>query len=92
MPSPQKYRYLVNHTTRQFVDKAKATRTRIHPLPILTCEGNGRGCGDYNGGSPLVGAWARHVISAEEVVDPEFEEISLLHPTYTSEDTSEDTH
>jgi hypothetical protein len=33
---------------------------RIHPLPLLTCEGNGRGGGDYHRGHLLVGKWARN--------------------------------
>ena len=33
---------------------------KIHPLPLLTCEGNGRGGGDYHKQNPLVGKWARN--------------------------------
>jgi len=33
---------------------------RIHPLPLLTCEGNGRGGGDYHKEHKLVGKWARN--------------------------------
>ena len=40
--------------------KKSKTVYRIHPLPILTCEGNGRGGGDYHGNSNLVGRWARN--------------------------------
>lgn len=62
-------RYLVNHDKKEFVDKTKTPRDddgwRIHPLPLLTCEGNGRGGGDYRGESELVGRWARDVISVE---------------------------
>ena len=46
-----KFRYLVNHTKKEFVDKSKVIDIngwRIHPLPLLTCEGNGRGGGDYH--------------------------------------------
>jgi hypothetical protein len=35
-------------------------KMRIHPLPLLTCEGNGRGGGDYHKSHPLVGKWARN--------------------------------
>ena len=42
-------RYLVNHDKKQFVDKTKVPTDsdgwKIHPLPLLTCEGNGRGGG-----------------------------------------------
>jgi len=65
------YVFLVNHTKRQFVDKRKVPKghdgLRIHPLPLLTCEGNGRGGGDFYGESAgLIGSWARDVISAEK--------------------------
>lgn len=69
----RKFRYVVNLDTREFVDKNKIPVSEywedpktgkkypytIHPLPILTCEGNGRGGGDYHGNSPLIGKWAR---------------------------------
>ena len=38
----------------------------IHPLPLLTCEGNGRGGGDFRGNNPWIGKWARDVISIEK--------------------------
>jgi hypothetical protein len=64
-----KAKYIVNHDKKQFVDKTKvpsdADGWRIHPLPLLTCEGNGRGGGDFRGESELVGSWARDIISVE---------------------------
>ena len=64
-----KTRYLVNHDKKQFVDKTKVPKDsegwQIHPLPLLTCEGNGRGGGDFRKDSDLVGSWARDVISVE---------------------------
>jgi hypothetical protein len=63
-------RYLVNLDTREFVDKTKIPGIKnmpewqIHPLPLLTCEGNGRGGGDYKGESPLIGKWARQRVIA----------------------------
>lgn len=66
-----KLKYLVNHDKKQFVDKTKVPKDadgwRIHPLPLLTCEGNGRGGGDYFGEDKqgLVGSWARDIISVE---------------------------
>jgi hypothetical protein len=74
------YRFVVNHTKRLFVDKTKVPSRdgyTLHPLPILTCEGNGRGGGDYHGDSPLVGSWARNVISVEESAPEGYEEISF---------------
>jgi hypothetical protein len=71
-------RYIVNHTTRQFVDKTKVINNggwKIHPLPLLTCEGNGRGGGDYRIVDGCVGIWARDVISVQSTKPNGFEEI-----------------
>lgn len=80
-PAPKdmsKYRYLVNHTKKQYVDKSEAPTDsngfRIHPLSLLTAEGNGRGGGDYRGANEhLVGTWARDVISVERHVPEGYE-------------------
>lgn len=56
---------LVNHTKNLFVDTRK--HAEIHPLPLLTCEGNGRGGGDYSGPHmEYVGSWARDILSVED--------------------------
>lgn len=72
-------RFIINHTKRQYVDKRKVPSYsdgyRIHPLPLLTCEGNGRGGGDYRGDSELVGTWARDSISIEKVKPVGYEEL-----------------
>lgn len=65
--APLTAKYLVNHTKKQFVNKTKLPITRydmkIHALPLLTCEGNGRGGGDYrNENDSNVGLWARDLI------------------------------
>ena len=81
-----KERYIVNHDTKEFIDKRKVpisdTYTdektgkkyeyRIHPLPLMTCEGNNRGDGDFHinpsakqGNTALIGTWARNLISVE---------------------------
>ncbi len=76
----KEYRYIVNHTLKLYVDKYSCGDENIHPLPILTCEGNGRGMGgyseegliegDYYGScEEYVGTWARHVISLEKNMD-----------------------
>jgi len=65
--APLTAKYLVNHDKKEFVDKTKTPKDSdgwaIHPLPLLTCEGNGRGGGDFRGESDLIGAWARNRIS-----------------------------
>lgn len=59
------YPYIVNHTKKMYVMK----KGNIHPLPLLTAEGNGRGGGDYReSNNTLVGSWARDVISMENEV------------------------
>jgi len=65
---PARFKYLINYDKKQFVNKSKVPNLdgwRIHPLPLLTCEGNGRCGGDFRGDSELVGAWARDVIGVE---------------------------
>lgn len=66
------YPYILNHSKKLFVDKNKVPDiqhwedTKIHPLPLLTCEGNGKGGGDFRGEHVLIGSWARDVISVEK--------------------------
>jgi len=68
------YPFIVNHTKKQFVDKNKVPEiqdwegVKIHPLPLLTSEGNGQGGGDFRGkdDNEIVGSWARDVISIEK--------------------------
>ena len=72
------YRYIVNHTKKQYVDKEHEfdESKNIHPLPLLTAEGNGRGNGDYKGScQELVGTWARDVISVERLVPEGYAEL-----------------
>lgn len=68
---PKEFKYILNHDTKQYVDKSKVPDKdgwRIHPLPLLTCEGNGRGGGDYGneGEHEIVGSWARNRISIDD--------------------------
>ncbi len=73
------YRFIVNHTKRLYVDKTHLTKDgelTIHPLALLTAEGNGRGGGDYRGSNEhLVGTWARDLISLESYIPEGFEEL-----------------
>ena len=75
--------YLVNHTTKQFIDMVDYCegssyipkwdgrfRWCIHPLPILTACGNDRGGGDFRAGSlgyDLVGTWAFDLIEMTNI-------------------------
>ena len=68
------YRYIINHDKKQYVvvPTFKPQSWIIHPLPILTADGVGRGSGDYHEKYPdgtekenakFVGAWAYDHIS-----------------------------
>ena len=63
-------RFLINTDKMQFVDLWDVpcvNGQRVHPLPLLTAEGNGQGGGDYYGLSMnLVGTWARDNITVAE--------------------------
>lgn len=80
--APLRYKYLINFDKKEFVNKDNVLDCgngwRIHPLPLLTCEGNGRGGGDYRGESKLVGVWARDkigVVSRKSDIPKDFKEI-----------------
>lgn len=67
------YQYIINEDTKQFVDVYKAKRDKwgmkVHPLPLLIAEGNGRGGGDYSTNRPdidKVGIWARNLIRVSD--------------------------
>ena len=77
-PTLRETRYIVNHTTKQFVDKNKCPKSngwRVHPLPLLTCEGNGEGGGDYSLENPNIGIWARNLISIESKRPKDYTEL-----------------
>lgn len=66
------YKYIINHDKKEFVilpiqDKDDE-RYITHPLPLLTCEGNGRGGGDFHNKDgkydDYIGRWARDLISS----------------------------
>ena len=65
-PAAKNCQYIVNNTTKQFVDIKHCPKVKdgytVHPLPLLTCEGNGRGGGDYGLENKYVGTWARNEI------------------------------
>lgn len=85
-------RFIINYTKNQYVDIKHVECENpdnwgskgwfIHPLPLLTCEGCGRGGGDYHQTEDhpsyqYIGAWARDIIGVGyEKADVEgFEEI-----------------
>lgn len=80
--------YVINHTKREYYSRDRLAASydgwKVNPLPILTCEGNGRGGGDYNrrnGDDYLIGSWARDTIEVSSTapdnycdIDPYFYE------------------
>jgi hypothetical protein len=81
----KKGKYLINFDKKEFVNKTKVPKDSdgwvIHPLPLLTCEGNDRGgskinfYGDEKG---LVGRWSRDIIGSstnKTNIPKEFKEI-----------------
>jgi hypothetical protein len=78
-PTEKEIRYVINHDKKEFVDKNNLIKDSegycIHPLPLLTCNSNGRGGGDFRGESPLVGKWAYDLISVSSKKPKDFKEI-----------------
>lgn len=64
-------RYLLNLDKKEFIDLSKIKRDKegfaIHPLPLLTCESNGLGGGDFYGEDERIGTWARDRIGITKV-------------------------
>jgi hypothetical protein len=75
----KEFQFIVNHTKKEFVDKAKVPSIdgwQIHPLSLLTAQGNGRGGGDFrNDKNKFVGRWATDIISVEKEVPKGYKEI-----------------
>ena len=81
-------KFLLNHDNKQFVDldeyKAESVDKDgwvIHPLPLLTAVGNGRGGGDFhegNTGFDYVGLWAWQLLSIEDKPPKSFAKFKLV--------------
>jgi len=72
------YRYIINHSKGLYIDKKTLGNQGliIHPLSLLTAEGNGKGGGDYRGrDEEMCGIWARDIISVNDSVPLHFEPI-----------------
>ena len=66
-PKPKHYRYIINETKGLFFDTDRVKEDKdgykIHPLPLLIADGNGRGGGDYEGKNErMIGSWKRNVV------------------------------
>lgn len=58
--TPREFKYLVNLTKKQYIELPthNPNKWQVHPLPLLTAFGNGRGGGDYYKDDKRVGSWA----------------------------------
>lgn len=71
------HKYLVNHDRKEYLDCSEYFKESsdehgwcIHPLPLLTCVGNGRGGGDYRSdvNEDEVGEWYGATLSVETTI------------------------
>ena len=82
-PLSQSRRYVVNRTQRLYVDTTKQPKDawgmQIHALPLLICNGNGRGGGDYCGTNlQHVGSWAGDVVTTLDEVPEGYTEQEIF--------------
>ena len=73
------YTLLVNHDLNMFV-RLDGAGSDLHPLPILTAEGNGRGGGDLYASHPWfphTGTWSRCLLSLQLEAPEGFTELVL---------------
>lgn len=78
--------YLVNLEKKEYVDLLMAKKINtienrrrlcVHPLPMLTAVGNGRGGGDYRGNNcEMVGEWAGDLLMVTDTVPLNYTDIS----------------
>ena len=81
-------KFLLNHDRQQFVDLDEYKKLSvdkdgwtIHPLPLLTAVGNGRGGGDFHAGNTgfeKVGLWAWQLISFADKPPKNFSKFPLV--------------
>lgn len=82
--------YFVNHTKRSYIDCTRyfcdaggengfTDSWVLHPLPLLTAIGNGRGEDDYCGiNQELVGSWAMDMISFSIFAPDEYKQMNYV--------------
>lgn len=89
LPDGPEPKYIVNINRKEFVsltglpeEDPSEAGWHIHPLPLLTCSGNGRGGGDFCGDGRYVGKWAGQRIRADYTVPLRYKE---LKPDFTEQ-------
>lgn len=74
-------RYIINESNKEFVDVKKCRKDKygytIHPMPLLCCDSNGQGGGDYyaDNGQQYVGSWTGDIISVSDEAPEGYTEI-----------------
>ena len=102
MPTVHREGFIVNRSKGLYIDLAEHIKRNsfsprwdegrvwcIHPLPLLTAIGNGRGGGDYWGSNPcsgMVGAWAMHCIEFTEERPTDCAEVDYGRIAFAEED------
>lgn len=73
------YKYILNLDKKQYVEIPGYNNDwQIHPLPLLTASGNGRGGGDYHGDNEdMVGIWAYDCIGLSNQIPEGFEKLKV---------------
>lgn len=78
---PKNYKYVINYTKKMYVEipPHRTGELTIHPLPLLTCESNGLGGGDYfsEKDADLVGSWKYDRISVGDEIPRDFKELKV---------------
>lgn len=75
--------YLVNHTKKLYLncnqyrnDSTDNQDWCLHPIPLLTAVGNGKGGGDYRGiNKKYVGTWCYDLISVEDTPPADYKPV-----------------
>ena len=76
-----KMKYIINHSKKEYVviPEKKEDEWTIHPLPLLTADGNGAGGGDYHRGTDMnkVGIWAYDIIEVGDEIPEGYTELKV---------------
>ena len=75
------HKYIINFSKKLYVELPHYVQGafKVHPLPILCSDGNGRGGGDYYGTNmDIVGVWAYDVIGVDDEIPKGFKELKVI--------------
>lgn len=82
--SKPEYRYIINYDKNEYIDMEEYCKMYnrkdfiLHPVPLLTAIGNGRGGGDYYGSNmKLIGYWACDTIMTTNDLEKDKNSINI---------------